>query len=84
MEHRLITIGPSARVRRPMYLAVIAAGIGGLLIYRTWAMLFFAAAMFGLAVRARREETALAAEFGAAWEAYLRRPAWLPQALRNS
>jgi len=79
--HRLITTGPFALVRHPMYLAVIAAGIGGLLLYRTWAMLAFAAAMFGLIVRARREEAALAAEFGATWEAYCRRvPPWLPHA----
>ncbi len=77
--HRLITAGPYALVRHPMYLAVITAGIGGLLLYHTWAMLLFAIAMFGLTVRARREETALAAEFGATWEAYCRRvPAWLP------
>lgn len=79
-EHRLITAGPYAFVRHPMYLAVITAGIGGLLIYCTWAMLVFAVTMFGLTVRARREEQALAAEFGAAWAEYCRRvPAWLPR-----
>jgi protein-S-isoprenylcysteine O-methyltransferase Ste14 len=83
--HRLITAGPYAFVRHPMYLAVIIAGIGGLLLYRTWAMLLFAAAMFGLTVRARREERALAAEFGADWEAYRRCvPAWLPHGIRRS
>ncbi len=82
-EHRLITAGPYALIRHPMYLAVIAAGSGGLLLYRTWAMLFFAVAMFGLAIRARREEEALAAEFGAAWQAYCRRvPAWLPRKVK--
>lgn len=71
--HRLITTGPYALVRHPMYLAVIAAGIGGLLLYRTWAMLTFSVAMFGLLVRARREEEALAAEFGTAWKSYCSR-----------
>ncbi len=67
-----------------MYLAVITAGIGGLLLYRTWAMLLFAIVMFGLTVRARREEGALAAEFGAAWAAYCRRvPAWLPNKIAH-
>ena len=79
-EQQLITTGPFALVRHPMYLAVIAAGVGGLLLYRTWAMLLFAPAMFGLIVRARREEAALAIEFGADWAAYCRRvPAWLPR-----
>jgi len=83
VEHRLVTTGPYAWMRHPMYLAVIVASIGGLLLYRTWTMLFFAVAMFGLIVRARREEEALSAELGAAWEAYRGRvPAWLPRALR--
>jgi protein-S-isoprenylcysteine O-methyltransferase Ste14 len=35
--------------------------------------------MFGLTIRARREEVALAVEFGADWATYCRRvPAWLP------
>ncbi len=80
--HRLITTGPFAFVRHPMYLAVITAGMGGLLLYRTWAMLLFAVTMFGLTVRARREEQTLAAEFGAAWEEYCQRvPAWLPRGI---
>ncbi|PKO21274.1 MAG: hypothetical protein CVU38_15600 [Chloroflexi bacterium HGW-Chloroflexi-1] len=84
LGHRLITAGPYALVRHPMYLAVITAGIGGLLLYRTWAMLLFAVAMFGLTVRARREEETLAAEFGPAWEAYCQRaPAWLPHRIRR-
>jgi len=43
--------------------AVIGAGIGGLPLYRTWAMAIFAIMMFGLIVRARREEQTLAAEY---------------------
>jgi protein-S-isoprenylcysteine O-methyltransferase Ste14 len=35
-------------------------------------MLVFAGTMFGLIARARREEQALAAEFGAAWAEYCR------------
>jgi protein-S-isoprenylcysteine O-methyltransferase Ste14 len=82
--HWLITTGPYALIRHPMYLAVITAGIGGLLLYRTWAMLLFAVAMFGLIVRAHREEETLSAEFGAAWKAYCQRvPAWLPHTLRG-
>lgn len=82
--HRLITGGPYAFVRHPMYQAVIIVGLGALLIYRTWAMAFFATNMFGLVVRARREGQALAAEFPEEYEAYCRRvPAWLPRIRRK-
>lgn len=78
--HRLITTGPYAHVRHPMYLAVIASAIGSLLLYRTWAALGFAITMLGLAVRARREERVLAQEFGPEWEAYTAQvPPWLPR-----
>lgn len=43
-------------------------------------MLFFAVNMFGLIVRARREEHALAQEFGPVWEEYKRQvPGWIPK-----
>jgi len=78
-DHRLITRGPYAYVRHPMYLSVIIAGLGALLIYKTWAMAFFALNMFGLVMRARGEEQALAAEFAEEWNAYASRvPAWIP------
>jgi protein-S-isoprenylcysteine O-methyltransferase Ste14 len=71
--HRLVTEGPFSIVRHPMYAAVILAGLGGLLVYRTWSMLLFAVGMFGLVFRARREERALAAEFGESWREYASR-----------
>ncbi len=78
--HRLVTTGPYAHVRHPMYLAVMAAAMGSLLLYRTWATLGFAAIMFGLVVRARREERVLAQEFGPEWQTYASQvPAWLPR-----
>jgi protein-S-isoprenylcysteine O-methyltransferase Ste14 len=81
-DQQLITHGPYAIVRNPMYVGIIAATLGGLLIYRTWSLVF-ALTFFGLVIRARREEEALSAEFGAAWEAYCQRvPAWLPHTLR--
>jgi protein-S-isoprenylcysteine O-methyltransferase Ste14 len=77
--HRLVTKGPYAYIRHPMYLAVILVGWGGLLLFRTWAMLVFALFMFGLIVRARREEAALARVFGRQWDAYKRHvPGWIP------
>jgi protein-S-isoprenylcysteine O-methyltransferase Ste14 len=83
-EHQLIVSGPYARVRHPMYLAVMATAIGSLLLYRTWATLLFAIGMFGLLVRARREEKVLEKEFGAIWQAYAARvPQWLPRLQRR-
>jgi protein-S-isoprenylcysteine O-methyltransferase Ste14 len=79
-DHRLITAGPFAIVRHPMYLGLLLTSLGGILIYWTWTFIFVAANFFGLVVRARREEEALAAAFGRDWEAYrLRVPAWIPR-----
>ena len=77
--HRLVTGGPYAYVRHPMYLGLILAGLGASLLYRTWTAVFFLLTMLGLVFRARREEAALSAEFGSAWQAYRRHtPAWIP------
>ena len=83
-DHRLITHGPFAFVRHPMYLGILLASTGGLLIYRTWTLLFTTVTFLGLALRARREEQALAAAFGEQWEEYCRRaPGWIPRTLRR-
>ena len=79
-DQQLITHGPYALVRHPMYLGILVASFGGLLLYRTWTLVFTALNFLALIVRARREEQALAAEFGEQWKAYCRRvPAWLPR-----
>ena len=80
MDHQLITTGPFAFVRHPMYLGILLAGMGGIFLYRTWTMVFITANFFGLLVRVKREEEALAKEFGEQWQAYSSRvPAFLPK-----
>jgi protein-S-isoprenylcysteine O-methyltransferase Ste14 len=78
--HQLVTDGPFAIVRHPMYCGLILAALGSLLIYPTWTTLlsaFFAPFIF---VRARREEAALAEEFSEKWEEYCQRvPAFFPR-----
>ncbi|MDA8202271.1 MAG: isoprenylcysteine carboxylmethyltransferase family protein [Chloroflexi bacterium] len=77
---RLVTSGPFAVVRHPMYAGLAVAAVGGLLLYRTWATLAFVVSLRVVAVRARREEATLADEFGAEWKAYRERvPRWLPR-----
>ncbi len=78
-DHRLVTGGPYAVVRHPMYAGVLVSVIGSALLYRTWTTLFILAHVPVFWVRARREEQVLAAAFGTAWEAYrCRVPAGVP------
>ena len=84
-EHKLITYGPFALVRHPLYLGLQATAVGGLLVYRNWTFLFIAVNFLGLFFRARREEQVLAAEFGNEWEIYANQvPAWMPHFHRKS
>ncbi len=79
-EHQLVTTGPFAIVRHPMYLGLTLAAWGGLLIYATWTTLLFALFAPLTAVRARREETILALAFGEQWREYCQRvPAFVPR-----
>lgn len=79
-KHRLVTSGPYSIVRHPMYVGLVMAAIGGLLLYRTWATLLFVVQLPSLFARARLEDRALAAEFGPEWSAYRDRvPGWFPQ-----
>lgn len=79
-DHQLITIGPYAIVRHPMYAGLILAAIGSLLLYFTWTTLYFACFAPFMLIRARREEVALAAEFGEKWTNYCRQvPAFIPR-----
>ncbi len=79
-DHRLITSGAYALVRHPMYLGILLVGLGGLLLYRTWTMVFISLMYFGLRVRARREEEALEPAFGIQYHTYQDSvPPWFPK-----
>jgi protein-S-isoprenylcysteine O-methyltransferase Ste14 len=71
--HRLITRGPYAVVRHPMYFGLILAASGALLLYQTWTGVFLAICALGLIRRAQREEAVLAGTFGAEWTKYCQR-----------
>ncbi|MEW5987426.1 MAG: isoprenylcysteine carboxylmethyltransferase family protein [Chloroflexota bacterium] len=84
-DHQLVTGGPYAYVRHPMYLGIIVAACGSLLLYRAWTTLLVALAFLGLPVRARREEQVLAAAFGPQWQEYCHRvPGWIPIVKRET
>lgn len=79
-DHQLVTSGPFAIVRHPMYTGLILAALGSLLIYPTWTTLLFACFAPLITIRARREEDALAAEFGEQWVEYCHCvPAFVPR-----
>ena len=79
-EHRLVTHGPFAYLRHPLYLGLILASLGGLFLFRTWTFVFVPLNFMFLPLRARREEKALAEEFGEAWQSYAARvPAFFPK-----
>jgi protein-S-isoprenylcysteine O-methyltransferase Ste14 len=79
-DHRLIRNGPYRFVRHPMYLEVILAAFGALLIFRAWAMVLFSISSLVVILRARREEHLLADEFGEDWERYKQEVnGWIPK-----
>jgi protein-S-isoprenylcysteine O-methyltransferase Ste14 len=78
--HALVTDGPYAIVRHPMYAGLIACAVGAVLIYLTWTTILFICFAPLTLIRSRREETALAAEFGEQWQKYCRRvPRFFPR-----
>ncbi len=77
---RLITGGPFAYVRNPMYVGFFISMVGALMLYRTWTVVVVLISVFSFTRRAKREEEVLAAEFGAEYEEYRRRvPGWFPR-----
>ena len=73
-EHRLVTRGPYARIRHPMYMAMFVEGIALALVTASWCFVLFAAAMIaGFIVRAPREEQMMLAAFGNEYRDYMQR-----------
>jgi len=79
-DHELITHGPFAIVRHPMYFGFWMLLFGGLLLYRTWTFVLFALGAPIFIRRARIEDEALSKAFGDKWQMYKERvPAFFPR-----
>jgi len=79
--HQLITAGPYARIRNPIYTGMLGMLIATGLAAEHWIALIVAIPIFvlGMVIRIRTEEKLLRAEFGEAFEEYARRvPAVIP------
>jgi protein-S-isoprenylcysteine O-methyltransferase Ste14 len=79
--HQLITSGPYAYVRNPIYTGMLGMLIATGLAMEHWIALIVAVVLFvvGMVIRVRSEEKLLRAAFGAEFEEYAKRvPAVLP------
>jgi protein-S-isoprenylcysteine O-methyltransferase Ste14 len=78
VDHRLICSGPYAWVRHPIYSGILLAIVGTGLFVGEWrAALAIVFAITGLALKARKEESLMTAEFGELYEEYRRRTGFL-------
>jgi protein-S-isoprenylcysteine O-methyltransferase Ste14 len=80
--HELVTRGPYAVVRNPIYLAMLGMLIASGLASTRWVIILVALVLFqtGTAIRIRTEEKILREAFGVKFEEYARRvPAFLPR-----
>ncbi|HBY58984.1 MAG TPA: hypothetical protein DEH78_04135 [Solibacterales bacterium] len=80
-DHRLVTTGPYALVRHPIYTSLFAMTLGTAILVTSWALLAAAVLFYsaGSEIRVRSEDALLAAHFGprhAAWRSQTK--AWLP------
>lgn len=75
----LVTDGPNALTRNPMYVGLALGLVGtGLLSGRPWTAAAALGLLASLTPQVEREEAALADSFGDAWRAYVdRTPRWL-------
>ena len=73
-EHRLVTTGPYARVRHPLYTAMVGIAIAFALVTAHWVFVAFGiVSTAGLLSRVPREERMMLNRFGAEYEVYMQR-----------
>lgn len=73
-EHHLVTSGPYARIRHPLYTAMIGYGTGLALVTANWVFIVLAVVVIaGLFARIPREEQMMIGEFGEEYQAYMSR-----------
>ena len=73
-EHHLVTTGPYARIRHPLYTAMIGYGTSLALVTANWFFVVFAiTAIAGLFARIPKEEQMMIKEFGEEYKAYMQR-----------
>jgi protein-S-isoprenylcysteine O-methyltransferase Ste14 len=73
-QHDLVTTGPYARVRHPLYTAMLGVGTAFALVSANWCFVLLAVAMIaGVVARVPREEQMMLDEFGEEYRAYMQR-----------
>ena len=73
-EHHLVTTGPYARIRHPLYTAMIGYGTSLALVTANWLFIIFAIIAAGLTfARVPKEEQMLIQKFGENYRAYMQR-----------
>jgi len=84
-EHHLVTTGPYARVRHPLYTAMIGYGISLALVTANWVFIVLAVVMIASSVaRLPREEQMMIERFGKEYTAYMQRTGRFFPKLRNA
>ncbi len=82
--HELIRTGPYARLRHPIYTGLDLAAIGSALVINRWRCVFAVCIiMIGFAIKAKREEALLAAQFGEAFKKHVRHTGFLLPRIRG-
>jgi len=77
-DHKLIRTGPYAYFRHPIYSGIILAALGGALAIDKWRCVAgVASIVLGYWMKARKEESLLAAQFGEAFQEHCRHTGFL-------